>query len=65
VNAMNSRKHIYYITISDIQQMAKEKIGRDLSTSELIRVRDKILDRIQWYDVVEEAITSETTIAIP
>jgi hypothetical protein len=57
---MNTRKHIYYITVSDVQRLAKENIGRSLSTVELGRVTDRLLDKIQWYDVVEEAIVSET-----
>jgi hypothetical protein len=57
---MNSRKHVYYITVSDVQRLAKETIGRSLNESELARVTDTLLDRIQWFDVVEEAIVSET-----
>lgn len=54
------RKHIYYITISDVQHVAEENIGRSLNAYELARVTDKLLDKIQWYDVVEEVIISET-----
>jgi hypothetical protein len=57
---MNSREHIYYITVSDVQRLAKEAIGRSLSKGELTRVTDKLLDKIQWYDPVEEAIFDET-----
>ena len=60
VSAMNSRKHIYYITVSDVQRVAKENIGRNLNAIELARVIDTLLDKIQWYDVLEEAIASET-----
>lgn len=57
---MNVRKHVYYITISDLQNVAKENIGRSLNGNELARVTDQILDKIEWYDLVEEAIISET-----
>jgi len=57
---MNSRKHIYYITVSDVQRIARENIGRNLHPAELVRVTDRLLDRIQWFDVVEEEIVSET-----
>ena len=60
VDHMNTRKHIYFITISDIQRLAREKIGRTLDGVELGRVTDRLLDNIQWYDVVEEAIVDET-----
>jgi hypothetical protein len=55
---MNSRKHLYYITVSDVQRLAKESMGRILNPAELAIVTDKLLDRIQWFDVVEEAIVS-------
>jgi hypothetical protein len=57
---MGNRKHIYFITISDVQRVAKESIGRILNPSELESVIEKLLDNIQWYDVVEEAIASVT-----
>ncbi len=56
---MGTRKHVYYITVSDVQHIAKETIGRSLDLAELAKVTDKILDNIQWYDVVEEAVLSE------
>jgi hypothetical protein len=57
---VNARKHIYYITVSDVQHLARENIGRDLNPIELVKVIDRVLDRIQWLDVVEEAIVHET-----
>jgi hypothetical protein len=57
---MNNRKHIYYITVGDLQRIAKELVGRNLSATELARVTDTLLDRIQWFDVVEDAIVSGT-----
>ena len=65
VDHMNTRKHIYFITISDIQRLAREKIGRTLDGVELGRVTDRLLDNIQWYDVAEEAIVSETELTRP
>jgi hypothetical protein len=44
---MSSRKHVYFITISDVQRVAKESIGRILSPSELESVTEKLLDNIQ------------------
>jgi hypothetical protein len=57
---MSNRKHIYFITISDVQRVAKESIGRILNPSELEGVTEKLLDNIQWFDVLEEAIASVT-----
>jgi CRISPR/Cas system CSM-associated protein Csm2 small subunit len=45
-----------------VQTVAQETIGRKLRENELQKVIDKILDRIQWYDVVEDAIAQETAV---
>jgi CRISPR/Cas system CSM-associated protein Csm2 small subunit len=45
-----------------VQTVAQETIGRKLRENELQKVIDKILDRIQWYGVVEDAIAQETAV---
>ena len=49
-------KTIYKLTVTDIQQVAKETYGRQLTTDEIERVIEPIGDRIAWYDVIDEAI---------
>jgi thiosulfate/3-mercaptopyruvate sulfurtransferase len=56
---MNSRKHLFYITISDIQTVAQEKLNRKLSKGELATLSDKLIDKVQWYEPIEELILSE------
>ncbi|MFZ1976745.1 MAG: hypothetical protein WAV76_02220 [Bacteroidota bacterium] len=56
---MDSRKHIYYVTVGDVQTVAEETVGRKLREKELQKVIDKILDKIEWYDAVAEAIDRE------
>lgn len=56
---MNSRRHIYYISVSDVQAVARETLGQKLDKKELSRVIDKLLDKIQWYEPLEEIILSE------
>lgn len=57
---MNSQKHIYYITVSDVQKVAEEAIQRRLNEKELTRVVEKVLDKIEWYDPIEESILTVT-----
>ncbi len=57
---MNSQKHLYYITVSDVQRTAQETLGRCLSEKELTNVTEKLLDRIEWYEPLEELILAET-----
>jgi hypothetical protein len=56
---MNSRKHIYYLTAGDAQIISQEAIGRKLNTKELDRVIEKLRDKIQWYDAIEEVILND------
>jgi hypothetical protein len=60
--SMDSRKHLYYITVSDVQAIAKETIGRLLDEKELQRVYHKFLDRIEWYEHIERTILDEINI---
>lgn len=50
-------KTIYKLTVTDIQQVAKEIYGRQLTTDEIEKVIEPIGDRISWYDVIDEAIS--------
>jgi hypothetical protein len=56
---MNSRKHLFYITNSDIQSVAKETLSRNLNKEELARVSEKLIDKVQWYEPIEGLIRSE------
>ncbi len=49
-------KTIYRLSVGDIQQIAKEVYGRELTTDEIEKVIEPIGDRISWYDVIDEAI---------
>jgi hypothetical protein len=53
---MNGRKHVYWITDGDIQNLVIENFGRMANNEELERIIDIILDRIPWVDAVESAI---------
>lgn len=55
---MNSRKHIYYITIGDVQNIAQDTLGRKLREKELNTVIEKLLrgSKINWYDPIGELI---------
>lgn len=57
---MDGRKHVYYITASDIQRVTKETIGRRLDQEELERVVEKLSDRVEWYQQLEYTILEET-----
>jgi hypothetical protein len=58
---MDSRKHIYYLTVSDVQVVANDVLGRKLDPEELSRVVSRVPERIEWRDPIERTILSETT----
>ncbi len=58
----NYNKIIYQLTIEDIQTVAEENFGRELSTKEINKIIDPIGDGIQWYEIINEVIKSELEI---
>jgi len=53
----DTSKDIYSINIEDVQNVADEELGRELS--ELKIIEDKIGDYIDWYGAIYSAIQNE------
>lgn len=49
-------KIIYYITVSDIQDVANQELARELSLEEIGLIQDRIAEKIRWYDAIAESI---------
>ena len=49
-------KVIYSITVSDIQEVADQELERALSLEEIELIRDRIAEKIPWYDAIAESI---------
>jgi hypothetical protein len=47
---------IYPLVVEDIQTVAEESFGRELSTEEVKKIIDPIGDMIPWYDIIENCI---------
>lgn len=47
---------VYYITVSDIQEVAGQEIDRELSLEEVEWVQNRVGDYISWYDAIARAI---------
>jgi uncharacterized membrane protein len=54
---MKREKAIYQLTIEDVQNIALEDFGRELSDQEMESIIDKIADRIPWYDAIYHSIS--------
>lgn len=50
-------KFIYSLDIEDIQDVAQQEIGRDLSTQEIKKVKGSIEKKIKWYDAIADSIS--------
>jgi hypothetical protein len=58
-------KNIFVIPVEDVQYIAKKKIGRKLSTEELMRVKSGVEFGFEcWEEVVDAAIEDLQDIVI-
>lgn len=53
---MEKEDLIYSLNSIDVQNVAEEEIGRNLSQNEIDLIRDTIAVNINWYDAIAEAI---------
>lgn len=51
-----SKKIIYQLVIDDLQEAAMETINRKLTLDEIETIREKIADRIEWFDAISGVI---------
>jgi hypothetical protein len=49
-------KIIYQLTIDDIQDVANKEFMRELTSEEIELIRDKIAEKIPWYDAIADSI---------
>jgi len=52
----NNDEIIYSLNIADIQTVAQQEIGRDLTHKEIEKIKDSIATKIDWYDAISDAI---------
>ena len=56
---IDTSRIVYSLNIEDVQNVAEEEIGRELSEKELEIVEDKIGDYIDWYSAIDITIRNE------
>ncbi len=49
-------KIIYYLNEEDVQTVAHQEVGRNLSFQEIEKIKTTIAEKINWYDAIAEAI---------
>ena len=55
---------IYQLTVEDVQNVSNQEIGRDLSINEIEIVKEKIAEKIAWYDAIADSINESEIIDI-
>jgi hypothetical protein len=50
---------VYSLNIEDVQTVALEEIGRELTASEIEKIEDLIAENINWYDAILDAINAK------
>ncbi|MCI0693889.1 hypothetical protein L0337_18025 [candidate division KSB1 bacterium] len=50
---------IYSLSIEDIQTVALEEIGRELTAKEIEKIKDLIAKNINWYDAILDSINAK------
>ena len=58
---MKKSRVFYSLNEEDIQLVAIQEFGRELSIDEIISIEDKIADNINWYDAISNAIAENLT----
>jgi hypothetical protein len=53
---MNNEQTIYRLQIEDVQNVAREVFGRELTEAELEKVEENLGDYINWFDLIEMTI---------
>lgn len=62
MNIQKTRKYkrnkvFYSLTVGDIQTVALEIYGRELTNEEIDRIDNQIADNIPWFDLIDDAIS--------
>lgn len=52
----NLDKVIYQLTIEDLQRVALDTLGRELTATEINLIEEKFAENINWYDAIQSAI---------
>ena len=54
---------IYVLVKEDIQNVAHQEIGRDLTSDEIQKIKDSIADKIDWYDAIADTINETINVS--
>lgn len=56
---MQKKNIFYYLTVEDIQTVANQELERDLTFSEIEKIKENIIEKINWYDAIADSINEK------
>jgi hypothetical protein len=56
---MKLKSVIYSLTVEDVQEVANQELGRDLTDNEIKKIKDIIAEKITWYDAILDTINEK------
>lgn len=56
---MNNNKIIYSLNVENVQTVALEEMGRELTDKEIERVVERMKEYINWYDAITFSLHDE------
>jgi hypothetical protein len=54
---IDTERIVYSLNVEDIQTVANEELGRDLTLKEIEAVERELGDSIPWFDIISDLIT--------
>ncbi|MGA2622969.1 MAG: hypothetical protein ABSF91_03870 [Bacteroidota bacterium] len=54
---INTERIVYSLNVEDIQTVANQELGRDLTLKEIEVVERELGDYIPWFDIISDLIT--------
>jgi len=59
---LNRNTIIYSLIVEDVQTVALEEIGRELSQQEIERIKNLIASNIDWYNAIANVICTKVKV---
>ena len=53
---MKKNPIIYSLTIEDIQTVANQELGKNLSSNEIENIKETLAEKINWFDAISDSI---------
>lgn len=56
---MKKNSIIYALTIEDVQAVANQELGRNLSSNEIESIKETLAEKMPWFDAISDSISEK------